>query len=125
MTAPADAARFREQVDRAASVEVVAGWAYDAHSRKRNRRVALEWDADELTRLGAALHVAPGGARFDWMTTGEPTLALRGADDELLVVLTYLHPGYIRSSLLDGDSPLSEPDLLSGWLADHGWTHSV
>jgi len=50
-----------------------------------------------------------------------PTLALYSEDRTFLGALTYLTPGYIRSELLSGDSPLlHQPDLLAPWLASRG-----
>ena len=113
---PDDAAGFEALLGRTTKAVIVAGSVYDSRRRKNNEVLASEDRPEALHALRVALRLQPGGQRYDWMTPGEPTLALEDAEGNVLATVTCLLPDFVRSSALEGDAPLAQPGLLGAWL---------
>jgi hypothetical protein len=73
-----------------------------------------------MEMLCEALECNFGATRMDWMTLGDPTLALFDASGRFLTYVAHLH-GSIRSPDLDGDVELSQRESLADWLHASGW----
>ena len=74
-----------------------------------------------MAELRCALRCVPGASRMDWMTPGQPTVALFASGRRYLAAVTVLRPGRVRSEgLLNGDVLLAEPGRLMTWLGSAG-----
>lgn len=113
-----DLKRLTVMLGEVTTVLVVSGGYFDPRHRKANQVLGRAGDPEAMTGLRAALRCVPGGARMDWMTPGDPTLALFSPGRRYLTAVTVVGPDFVRSpGLLEGDVPLAEPQRLLDWLA--------
>jgi hypothetical protein len=105
----------------ARGVRVVKGGGYEEKHREQNETLFLENDPDAIAALRLALRVEPSEEGYSWMTPGDPTMAIYGEGHELLAVVTYLHPGFVRWQGWDADLPLKDRTAVTEWLAERGW----
>jgi len=105
------------------SARVVAGATFDERHRKQQKTLAVESSSAALADLRLALSIDADSLLdgINWMTPGEPTLALFGEGRELLATVTYLHPDFIRWRPWGADARLADPEALCRWLASRGW----
>jgi hypothetical protein len=115
-----DLARLAAALEETELALVVAGSHFDARHRNAHRVLARVKDPGALAELRSALRCVPAAQRMDWMTPGDPTVALFAAGRQYrAAVTTAIAPDYVRSpGLLEGDTLLAEPERLAHWLAD-------
>jgi len=119
-----DLARLAAALEETELALVVAGSHFDARHRNAHRVLARVKDPGALAELRSALRCVPGAQRMDWMTPGDPTVALFAARRQYRAAVTAIAPDHVRSpGLLEGDALLAEPERLAHWLAGaHGVT---
>lgn len=113
-----DLQRLAALLDEARLAMVVRGSHFAVGRRKANRVLASTRDSGALAELRSALGCTPRAKRMDWMTPGEPTIALLADGHRYLAAITVVGHDYVRSpGLLAGDVPLVAPERLMRWLA--------
>lgn len=112
-----DLARLAAALEETELALVVAGSRFDARHRNAHRVLARVEDPGALAELRSALRCVPGAQRMDWMTLGDPTVALFAAGRQYRAAVTAIAPDHVRSpGLLEGDVLLAEPERLAHWL---------
>lgn len=106
--------RFYSLVNQSTSVRAVQGSTV-AGKRKDLKTLFVEDDPSAIAQLLGAVQVRPLGARFAFMTPGDPTLAL-SSSGAVVLTIQCLGDEAIRSDALSEDAILVQPGSLQSWI---------